>query len=320
MNNRVNYSFVGLLVFIGFILMFAFGYWLLKPTSSDDTTNYTIYFDESVLGLNLDAPVKYRGINVGKVTRIRINPKNSEQVEITATILKTTPIKKSTIAKLTAQGITGLSYINLSLGKKDDMPLVIQKGEEYPVIQTSPSFFENFEKSFGSVSSQLSQTLAQTQQLLNQENQEQVAELLKNSAQMFKKIDTLLDETTIKHIQTSAKRLDNITQKADALLPHVDTLIGKSVDFEKNVSTSFNSIMNSYKSIKGSMSNINDSIASGALHVNKMTSDVMPIVNSTLLQMNELLINVEKNLEKYSRSPSDIFFKKEELKKAPGEQ
>lgn len=320
MNNRVNYGLVGFLVLLGFMLMFAFGYWLLRPASSEETTNYLIYFNESVLGLNQDAPVKYRGINVGKVTRIRINPNNSEQVEIKATILKSTPIKKSTVAKLTAQGVTGLSYINLSLGNKDDAPLVAQKGEKYPVIQTSPSFFENFEKSFGTVSTQLSRTLRQTQQLLNQENQEQVAQLLKNSAYMFEKIDKLLDETTIKHIQNSAKNLDNITQKTNILLPHVDTFIDKSSEFEGNISTSFHSIMNSYLNIKGSMTGINQSIAKGASNVKEVTSDVIPVLNETLMQMHEVLINVEKNLDKYSRSPSDIFFKKEELKKAPGEK
>jgi len=320
MNNRVNYGVVGFLVLIGFVLMFAFGYWLLRPASSEDTTNYLIYFDESVLGLNLDAPVKYRGINVGKVTRIRINPKNSEQVEIKATILKSTPIKRSTVAKLTAQGVTGLSYINLSLGDKNDTPLVAKKGEEFPVIKTRPSFFENFEKSFGTVSSQLSRTLSQTQQLLNEENQQQVAELLKNSAVMFEKIDKLLDETTIQHIQNSMKNLDGITQRTGTLLPHVDAFVDRSIGFEDNISSSFSSIMNSYLNIKGSMADINKSIASGASNIKEITSDVTPIVSDTLTQMHDVLINIEKNLDEYSRSPSDIFFKKEEQKKAPGEK
>lgn len=75
MNNKVDYTLIGLLVVFGLILMMGFGYWLLKPSIEDETAKYLIYFDESVLGLNLDAPVKYRGISVGKVSRLRINPK-----------------------------------------------------------------------------------------------------------------------------------------------------------------------------------------------------------------------------------------------------
>ena len=73
--------------------MLGFTYWLMKPASEDEVTNYNIYFDESVLGLNLDAPVKYRGITVGKVTKLNINENNTEQVRVQITILKSTPIK-----------------------------------------------------------------------------------------------------------------------------------------------------------------------------------------------------------------------------------
>ncbi|MCD6173347.1 MAG: MCE family protein, partial [Sulfurimonas sp.] len=89
--------------------MFAFTYWLVKPTAEQEVRKYNIHFDESVHGLNMDAAVKYRGISVGKVTKLKINPKNTEQVEVLITILKTTPIKEDTVAQLTAQGITGLS-------------------------------------------------------------------------------------------------------------------------------------------------------------------------------------------------------------------
>ena len=138
MNNRVNYAGVGLMVLLGFALMMGFTYWMLKPTVDEDIEKYTIYFDESVLGLNLDAPVKYRGISVGKVSNMQINPSNSEQVEVTVTVLRTTPVKVDTMAKLTAQGITGLTYINFSMGGHISEVLKVKEGEEYPVIKTVP--------------------------------------------------------------------------------------------------------------------------------------------------------------------------------------
>ena len=58
----------------------------------DYLSKFDIYEDESVLGLNLDAPVKYKGISVGKVSSLNINPKNSEQVEVLINVLKSTPI------------------------------------------------------------------------------------------------------------------------------------------------------------------------------------------------------------------------------------
>lgn len=68
MNNRVNYTFVGSFVLVGIILILSLSYWMLRPSDDAKISQFNIYFDESVLGLNIDAPVKYRGISVGKVT------------------------------------------------------------------------------------------------------------------------------------------------------------------------------------------------------------------------------------------------------------
>ena len=319
MNNRVNYTAVGFLVLLGVSLMMAFTYWMLKPTVDDDVRNYTIYFDESVLGLNLDAPVKYRGISVGKVTHMKINPKNSEQVEVTVTILKTTPVKVDTVAKLTAQGITGLTYINLNMGGHISEILETKKGEKYPVIKTVPSFFENFEKSLGTVSNRLSSTLGKTEELLGAENQKEISLLLQSSAQVMQKVDVLLDEETVVHLQETAKNMDSFTRKMDKLMPDIDNFIGKSVAWEDDIATSFGSIATSYKGIKASMDEFKRAISSGEFNMKELGADVVPTVNNTLIEMQELMIKFEETLEQYDKSPSDILYKQQDIRKAPGE-
>lgn len=320
MNNKVNYALVGFFVLLSFVLMFGFTYWMLKPSQEHETQKYLIYFDESVLGLNIDAPVKYRGISVGKVSRLRISPTNSEQVEVLVTILKTTPIKANTIAKLTAQGITGLTYINLSLGSNDAPALEVKEGYEYPVIKTAPSFFENFEKSLGSVSSQLSSTLGRTEELLNDENQKQLSLLLNKTASVMNKIDKALDEKTIENIQKSVQHMESFSEKLDAIMPNVDKFINKSIVWEDDISNSLGSIMQSYLGIKASMKEIKRAVESGEFNLKDITADIIPTMNNTLLEMQGLMIKFEDVLERYERSPSDILYKTEEIKKAPGEK
>ena len=319
MNNKVNYTFIGILVLIGLTLMLIFGYWMMKPSAESETKLYAIHFDESVLGLNMDAPVKYRGISVGKVTKIGINSINAEQVEVVVSILKNTPVKEDTVAKLTAQGITGLSYINLSLGSNTAKPLVKKSDERYPVIKTIPSFFENFEKSLGSVSTRLSSTLGQTEKLLSDENQEQMALLLKRTANVMEKMESLLDEKTISHLQSSAKNLDEFSNKLNKVTPNIDNFIQKSEAWEDKIATSFDSIMNSYLGIKSSMDEIKRAVASGEFNLKDISADVVPTMNETFLKMQELMIKVEGTLEEYDESPADILYKTQEIKKAPGE-
>jgi len=320
MNNKVNYTLVGFLVLVGVAMILGFSYWMLKPTVETETTRYNIYFDESVLGLNIDAPVKYRGISVGKVSRLRISPTNSERVEVQITILKSTPIKESTVARLTAQGITGLSYINLSMGDHDAPPLVGADDEEYPVIQSVPSFFEDFEKSLDSVSSKLAKTLTRTEQLLNDDNQKQINLLLTRSANFMDKLDRLFDDKTISSLQRSAKNLESFSNKADNIMPKIDTFVGKSMEWEESIKNSFNSIMNSYLGIRSSMDEIKRAVSSGEFNFKDIAADIVPTMNNTLLDMQDLMIKLQESLNQYDRSPSDILFKQEEIKKAPGEK
>ncbi len=319
MNNKVNYTLVGFLVLVGVVMILAFSYWLLKPTVETETTRYNIYFDESVLGLNVDAPVKYRGINVGKVSHLRISPNNSERVEVRITILKSTPIKESTVARLTAQGITGLSYINLSMGDNGAPALICKDDEEYPAIKTVPSFFEDFEKSLDSVSSKLAKTLTRTEQLLNDDNQKQVNLLLTRSANFMDKLDKLLDDKMINSLQVSAKNLESFSNKADNIMPKIDGFVEKSIEWEESIKYSFNSIMNSYLGIRSSMDEIKRAVSSGEFNVKDIAADIVPTMNNTLLDMQDLMIKLQESLNQYDRSPGDILFKQEEIKKAPGE-
>ncbi len=320
MNNRVNYTLVGVFVIVGMAFMSAFAYWMLKPSAKSETKRYAIHFDESVLGLNPDAAVKFRGINVGKVVDIGINEENAQQVEVLIDILKNTPVKEDTVAKLTAQGITGLSYINLSLGSNDAKPLVVQANEKYPIIKTIPSFFENFEKSLGSVSSRLSSTLGKTEELLNDDNQKELARLLQKTASVMEKMDKLLDEKTVAHLQNSAKNIDEFSIKLNKMMPNIDNFIVKSEQWEDKIAGSFNSIMHSYLGIKSSMDEIKRAVASGEFNLKAISADVVPTMNSTFLEMQELMIKLQDTLEGYQKSPSDIFYKQKEIKKAPGEK
>jgi phospholipid/cholesterol/gamma-HCH transport system substrate-binding protein len=320
LNNRVNYTFVGFLVLFGLALMLGFTYWLLKPTAENETTKYYIHFDESVLGLNIDSPVKYRGITVGKVISLKINPKNTAQVEVLIDILKSTPIKSDTVAKLTSQGITGLSYINLSLGDNGAPPLIAKKGEQYPVIKTEPSFFERFEKSLGTVSTKLSKTLSGTEKLLNDENQKHIALILQRSALFMDKMDKFLDDDSMKNFQSSMKNFESATKKLDKMMPKIDNFIDKSMAWEDKISGSFASIMNSYLGIRSSMDEIKRAVASGEFNIKDIAGDVVPTLNNTLLEMQQLMIKLENTLQQYDRSPSDILYKKEIIKKGPGER
>jgi hypothetical protein len=95
---------------------------------------YDLYLaieDESVAGLNLNAPVKYNGVDVGKVREIRLDPGNPERVNLLFAIERGTPIKEDTVAVLKTQGLTGIAYVELSGGARDAPPLRATAGSDW---------------------------------------------------------------------------------------------------------------------------------------------------------------------------------------------
>ena len=80
---------------------------------------YRAIEDESVAGLNLNAPVKYNGVDVGKVRAIELDHANPNRVNLLFAIERGTPIREDTIAVLKTQGLTGIAYVELSGGAAD---------------------------------------------------------------------------------------------------------------------------------------------------------------------------------------------------------
>ena len=82
----------------------------------EERSKYVVKFRQSVSGLEPGAPVKQRGVRVGYVDRIQVDPENVELVEVWVKVNPGTPIKRDSKAYMNMQGITGLKFIELKGG------------------------------------------------------------------------------------------------------------------------------------------------------------------------------------------------------------
>lgn len=68
------------------------------------------------------------------------------------------------------------------------------------------------------------------------------------------------------------------------------------------------------------MNRFSIAIESGENSVKEISSDIVPVMNSTLQDMQNLISKIEETINRYERSPADIMFMHEEIKKGPGEK
>ena len=320
MNSRVNYTLVGTFVLVGMVLAAAFVYWLMKPTAKTQMRPYRIYFSESVSGLNIDSPVKYRGITVGKVREMQIDPQNNEQILINIAIDANTPIKTDTVARLTAQGITGLLFIDLSEGSREAPLLQPAKGEKVAVIPSSPSFFERFGTTVGSVTEKLSKALEGTTELLSEQNREQITKILEHTAGTMEGMERLLSKEAVGDFHTLLAHGASAAQQVDTMMPRLAFLVENSREFEDSVKASFLSIMTTYKGIGEAMAVFQAKNESGHYSVKDNIGAPMKEFEMSMRELQQTLAILNRLLVTYENRPSDMIFKSEEPNIGPGEK
>ena len=102
--------------------------WLASPGHRDDVI-YRIHFTESISGLALGDPVKFRGVDVGTVKAMTIDPEDPRRVQVDVRLRKETPVKTDTKASLQLKGITGVVFIDLNGGTPNAQSLVAATAE-----------------------------------------------------------------------------------------------------------------------------------------------------------------------------------------------
>jgi ABC-type transporter Mla subunit MlaD len=163
MANRALYARVGMLILLGIGLAVGFVLFLTSGRLSSSARVLETYVSESVQGLDVGAPVRYRGVQVGSVTELGLvsatyrRPDNvpfggSFQLVLIRFVVDREKIGGESVprvseavrlglrARIAAQGITGVSYLELDfLNPERYPPLPIPWEPDYTYVPAAPS-------------------------------------------------------------------------------------------------------------------------------------------------------------------------------------
>ena len=142
MERDANYVAVGAFVLLVIALGIAFVVWYSDARDTREFQPYEVYFGGSVSGLNEGSPVRYLGVDVGRVRRLSLDRERPGRVKVLVDVDDAAPVSGATRASLRLQGVTGLLYVELRQepGTVDSKPLA--QGEQYPVIESVTSDFD----------------------------------------------------------------------------------------------------------------------------------------------------------------------------------
>ncbi len=184
MDRETNYVAVGTFVLVILAMATVFVLWYTNSSDRREYQRYEVYFSGSVSGLQEGSTVRYLGVNVGRVARIRLDARAADRVLVLVDVDKATPVRPETVARLSMQGVTGLLFIDLAQVAESAHTHADVPSQEYPVIHSEASDFDRLIAGMPSLVADATRVTHQLNKLLADDNLAALAGVMRNARAM----------------------------------------------------------------------------------------------------------------------------------------
>jgi phospholipid/cholesterol/gamma-HCH transport system substrate-binding protein len=267
LENKARYTIVGLFLIIFSVAMILFILWQARYSFEEKQKyEYRLYSTSSVAGLKTNSFVEYKGLNIGSIKAIDINPNNSEQIEIILEITNPKVIKENSYATIASQGITGNKHIEIDGGSDSVKPL-IPKEKNFQIIPLKDSFFDTIANEAGDITKKLNLTLNNVNKLLNPDNLKKIDQILHNIEEGTSSIEPTFEKlnTTLQKVETLLAKngpntlngIDTLTKEWTNLAKQMEILLEKDV---KSILTEANKTLQESSGFESVISNIDNTL------------------------------------------------------------
>ncbi|SNS17393.1 MULTISPECIES: MlaD family protein [unclassified Azospirillum] len=303
METRANYTAVGAFVLALAAAAMVFVIWLAKVQFSKDYQPYYIMVSGTVTGLVQGGPVRYRGVNVGTVTDIRINPENVEEVRVTVEVPADTPIKTDAIASLEPVGVTGGVYVEIAGGSRE-APLLKEKVSGIPVIPSRPSSIAAVLSRAPEVLEHLITISARLSALLNEDNQKAIGTTLANLATASGHANESIRNANLLIVDLR-RQAETLSRQAETLLVTANDTVGK-VGKDTGVITA--QLAQTTKEINRLSASLAGMIEENREPIRDFTSTGLYDLSQLLIHLQDLTANLSRVTRRLERDPADLLF------------
>jgi len=222
-----RYAAVAVFALAAIAAAFAFVWWYTGQGDRRSYEPYEIYFDGSVSGLSQGSPVRYLGVDVGRVRNLSVDRGDPGRVKVTVEVDSRAPLSAATRARLGLLGLTGLLYIDLQLDPQASASGPLAQGERHPVIQSRKGDIEAFLERLPDLVGRAGAVMARVEQLLAEENLQAVSESLRNVSQASAELPALAQNAAV-----LAAEMRTTSAEATALIQRLDAVVaGSQPDF-----------------------------------------------------------------------------------------
>jgi phospholipid/cholesterol/gamma-HCH transport system substrate-binding protein len=220
MENRSHALMTGFFTIALLVAAILVGLWLNRDRS--ETHPYQIVTTQTLSGLNPQATVRYRGLEVGRVEDIVFDARVAGQIVIKLSIDEDAPVTTTTYAVLAYQGVTGIAFVQLN-DDRTGSPLLKSDADRIALIPLRPGLLDQIETRGLAILEKTENITNSLDAFLNQENAAKLTGAVDNiskAAEAYAAIPAQL--------QPTLARLPALESKVDQTLGSVQQFADKA--------------------------------------------------------------------------------------------
>jgi phospholipid/cholesterol/gamma-HCH transport system substrate-binding protein len=250
----------------------------------------------SVVGLKPDAPVRFRGVDIGRVESITFDPRRLGEIRVRIGVDPAAPLTGSSYAKISYQGITGVAFILLDdVAGTSSAPLVLS-GARVAEMELQASFLERAEDDARDVVMKAGRVATRLEELLSEQNQKRLMALVDSFERTVDRYGNLSRD-----LEPAVKALPSFVHRAEGTVDSVSHLAG---DVDKKLA-------------------VLDALATVATQVSGTTEELrretLPRVNAVLDEVDVDARELKRALHQVNARPQSLLFGLQPPSPGPGE-
>ena len=309
MENKAHAFAAGVFVLAVTALLVGMVMWLMRDTVS--TSRYEMTTTDAVTGLQPQAAVRFKGVAVGKVTKIDFDPAKPGNVLVELAVDRNAPVTQSTFATLAFQGVTGLSFVQLDDdGSSSAAPVAGPNG--VPRIPLKPNALGQLQDMASDLVEKVGRATDRVNQMLGPDNQAALSSALTELGAAAKSVNQLASHTdkTIQGIQ-----LEGLIRQTSGTLTTIDKAAAQVRVTAANLDTTVGELGQGVQRVTGP-GGVVDRMSEGASTV---TSTTLPRIQNLTEDASRTIRRLDRIANELSENPQAFIYGSGTVPPGPGE-
>ncbi len=277
---------------------------------------YVVATTRSVSGLSPQAPIRFRGLEVGRVKSVAFDTKVPGQILIELNINPDAPLTTTTYATLGFQGITGIPFVQLN----DDSttPIALSSTQNSIArIEMRASIFDQLETHGSLILTRAEELTGRLNDFLTPDNQKLIFTMFNQMTKTANEFETMPQQ-----VQPAIAQLPTLMAETRQTLVAVNAFT-KDV---KVLSENMSGLMAQIQAPDGPLQSASKTISQAGTVISAAQSLVNDVENRTLPRVNALtdearnsIRNVNRSINTLTEQPQSILFGSPAIAPGPGE-